>query len=267
MLLRYPGGKAQLYNFVRDLISKHNFKEKIYVEPFSGGFGLGLKLLVNNDVGQVIINDLDRHIYCFWKCVFYHTTRLIKKINETEISIQEWFKQKEIYNNSSQYGLVDVGFSTLFLNRTNYSGILKSGPIGGFKQEGDYKINCRFNKELIINNILKVSNYKENVQIFNFDATSLIKRLKNSEHSIFYNFDPPYVVKGHELYLNAYEEKDHKKLMTKISEIDTHWIMTYDDTELIRHLYNNYFIDELSLVYSVTTKRKANELIISNFEI
>lgn len=266
-LLRYPGGKGKMYDSVCDIISRNDLSRKIYTEPFSGGFGLGLRLLLNEDVQEVIINDYDRHIYAFWKAVFNYTEDLVRKIMETNITIKEWHKQKNIYINYDKHSIFDIGFSTLFLNRTNFSGILTSGPIGGYGQDSKYKLDCRFNKERIIASILAVSSHKSKVKIYNYDALELIEKLKERESQIFYNFDPPYVNKGKELYLNAYVEEDHVSLRDKVNEIKTEWIMTYDDHELIRDLYSNYNVSEFDLIYSVGRKRKERELMISNSNI
>ena len=264
-LMRYPGGKAKIYNFVKEIIDNYGLHNKTYVEPFSGGFGLGLKLLENNQVKRVIINDYDKHIYYLWKCVFFHTKKLIEKIENTPINVEEWQKQKEIYINFSQYSILDIGFSTLFLNRCNYSGILNGGPIGGFEQRGKYKIDCRFNKQHIIACLEEISKYKKQVEVYNFDAITLIDHLRNRESDLFYYFDPPYVKKGKVLYFNAYGKEDHIALRNMIINIKTNWIMTYDEEKFIEDLYKEYFVSAQILNYSVNTKRKAKELFISNF--
>lgn len=265
--LRYPGGKAKIYNFVSKVISDNNLSNKIYVEPFSGGFGLGLKLLINGDVNRVIINDYDLHIYAFWYCVFNQTEALINRISETVINIDEWYKQREIYKNADQNSLLDIGFSTLYLNRTNYSGILKGGPIGGLSQRGKYKIDCRFNKNKLISLIEKIAQYSNNVEIYNLDAIDLINVLKPREKELFYNFDPPYVNKAKDLYLNAYNESDHVSLKVAIENIKTEWIMTYDNVELIRSIYSKYPCVEQEFAYTVCSKRKVNELLIHNLNL
>lgn len=265
--LRYPGGKSKMYRFVKEIIVKNNLNNSIYVEPFAGGYGLGLCLLCNEDLKHFIINDYDFHIYAFWKTLFNYTEDLIKFINEVTIDIYEWEKQKNIYNNYNNYSVIEVGCATLFLNRTNYSGILTSGPIGGFEQAGKYKISCRFNKKSLIERIMTLSKYKKRVEVFNLDAINLIKKLKPYEKNIFYNFDPPYVEKGPTLYLNSFSEVDHRNLKDAVRKINSKWIMTYDNSPLIKDLYKDLFISQLTLDYSINNKRKGSELIISNFQL
>lgn len=264
-ILRYPGGKSRLYDLVKMIIHENHLQNKVYVEPFAGGFGLGLKLLLNGDVTKTIINDYDYHIYCFWKCVFEYTDKLINAIETADINIQEWHRQKDIYNNYQIHPEFEIGFATLFLNRTNYSGVLKGGPIGGLTQTGKYKIDCRFNKQHIISRIVKVAKFKNQVELYNCDAIQLIQKLKQRENELFFNFDPPYVKRGPALYLNSYRQDDHVKLRNAITQIQTNWIMTYDNDELIKNLYQEYDVALLTLGYSMNRKRTEQELFISNF--
>ena len=263
--LRYPGGKTNLYKSVKTIIDKNHLTDIIYTEPFSGGYGIGLQLMINGDVQKFIINDYDYHIYAFWKTVFLHTQKLVDFITNVDITIEEWHKQKEIYLNYKNHSIIDVGCSTLFLNRTNYSGILKGGPIGGFDQGGEYKINCRFNKVKIISDIKAIAAHKKQVEIYNLDAIKLIRKLSSRE-KIFYNFDPPYVQKGKELYENFYKDVDHIKLHDAIGKfVQDKWIMTYDKCDFIKKLYEGYYIEEYSLTYVAGEKKKGKEYLISNF--
>ncbi len=143
--LRYPGGKGNLYEKIREIMRENNLLDRTYTEPFAGGFGIGLNLMLNGDVKDFIINDFDNHIYSFWQSVFFETNELIKLIYDVKIDLETWNTQKEIYDNQQNYTLLEVGFATFFLNRTNYSGIIKGGPIGGSEQKSKYKIDFRFN--------------------------------------------------------------------------------------------------------------------------
>ena len=268
--LRYPGGKGKLYKLVRQIITNNGLQNKAYTEPFAGGFGLGVKLLSNGDVNRVIINDYDYHIYAIWECIFNKTESFIDKIIQTPVNLKTWEYQKKIYNNYNKYSLLDVGFSAFFLNRTNYSGVLKGGPIGGIKQLGEYKIDCRFNKEKIISIIKTISQYKDKVEIYNMDVHQFIRDIiMNKQKDLFVNFDPPYVSKGEVLYKNYFNDEDHKELAkTIISTLqDVKWIMTYDDCSLIRELYKDYNPQEFILQYFAGTKRKGNELLIKNLNL
>lgn len=235
--LRYPGGKNKLSKFIASICVKNDIKGH-YVEPYAGGASVALYLLINGYVREITINDLDRAIYAFWYSVLSDTDRLCDKIRNTEINIENWRKQKEIHNNKdNEKDLLKLGFATLFLNRTNYSGIIDGGMIGGVEQKGNYRLDCRFNKKDIIERIRLISKHKENIHLENLDALELIKKVKKNKNTIFY-FDPPYFLKGQSLYMNSYEHSDHEKVSEEIKNIkNAHWIVSYDDTPQIQHLY------------------------------
>lgn len=262
-LLRYPGGKSRLYKPIKEFIKDNNLKNKTYVEPFAGGFGLGIKLLVNGDIDKVIINDFDYRVYAFWYSVFNHPKKLIKKIKETPINIEEWKKQKAISKECSKRSILNIGFSTLYLNRTNFSGILNAGPIGGMEQLGTYKLDCRYNKDKIMASIEDLVKYKDKVEIYNKDVKDFIIETE-FDNSHIINFDPPYVDKGKDLYKNFYKKEDHENLeviiRNNLKSID--WFMTYDNHELIRKIYKNYYTKEYLLNHNAGKKKIGKELFI-----
>ena len=175
--LRYPGGKTILYKNIRNILEENNLIDGTYMEPFSGGAGLALKLLINNDVKRIVINDYDYAIYAFWHNVLFETEKFCRDIETIKVNLEEWEKQKEIYNNQNIYSLYEIGFATFFLNRTNRSGIIKGGPIGGRKQEGKYKINCRFNKPVLINKIKRIGQYSNKIKLYNYDVNEFINKV------------------------------------------------------------------------------------------
>ena len=175
--LRYPGGKTQVYEFVKELIKENNCHT--YIEPYMGGAGVAMKLLLLGDVEKIIVNDYDKSIYAFWYSVLYLTEELIDKIENTNITIDEWKIQKSIQDDKENVSdILLLGFSTLFLNRTNRSGIIKAGVIGGKNQNGKYKLDCRFSKSDIINKILEISKHKKQIKLFNMDAEQFIKSIR-----------------------------------------------------------------------------------------
>jgi len=175
--LRYPGGKTILYEKVKNILKENNLLKCTYMEPFSGGAGLALKLLMNNDVDKIVINDFDYAIYSFWHNVLFDTEKFCEDINNIRVDLDEWEKQRNIYNNQNNYSMYEIGLATFFLNRTNRSGIIKGGPIGGKNQEGKYRIDCRFNKTVLINKIKEIGKYRARIKLFNYDVNDFIKRV------------------------------------------------------------------------------------------
>lgn len=261
--LRYPGGKAKFYLYVRGILEQNNLLGETYIEPFAGGAGLAIKLLLNNDVKQIVINDFDYAIYSFWYSVLHHTKRLCEMIEHTDITPHEWHRQKEVYLNQESRDIFEVGFATFFLNRTNVSGIIKGGLIGGSAQNGAYTMTARFNKTGLINKIQAIAARRDQIVLTNLDAQELITplNLEKFQRSLI-NFDPPYVKKGHQLYKNSFNDKDHENLRNKISNLNNqHWIVTYDICSLVTELYKDYRWSYLDVTYSVKVNKKAQEYI------
>ena len=205
--LRYPGGKFKTYKYVEQLIEIND--SNIYIEPFAGGSAVSLQLLINDKVKKVYLNDYDRSIYAFWYCVLYKNQEFIDLIRETPINMDNWFKQKEIQKNKHQESLLSLGFSTFFLNRTNRSGIIKAGVIGGITQSGNYKLDCRYSKEKLIEKVKIIGDNRDKFKIFNVDATEFISDVIVDTKGAFTFFDPPYYQKGPGLYTNFFKHEDH----------------------------------------------------------
>ena len=265
--LRYPGGKTKLYFFVKELIRENNCKT--YIEPYAGGAGVALKLLLHSDVQKIMINDFDKAIYSFWYSVLNYTDELVKKIEETPITMEEWYIQKNIYENkANSNSILELGFATLFLNRTNRSGILKAGVIGGKSQDGNYKLDCRFNKIELIRKIKKIASLKSRIKLYNLDAEVFIRRNISKTKDSFTFFDPPYYKKGPGLYTNFYNHEDHLSLSETIknSMKDKNWILTYDLSDEIFRMYKDYSYKMYYLNYSVARPGKGIEYIFySNY--
>lgn len=263
--LRYPGGKGRLIGLIKDVINLNELNGGVYIEPYAGGAALALSLVMDGYMDHVVINDYDRSIFAFWQCVIHHTDELVDKILSTPITTEEWIKQRNIQRSKETISIIDLGFSTFFLNRTNISGILKAGVIGGIAQNGTYKINARFNKETLVNRIQKVASYKNRITISNFDAIELISRYRNVSHKNLFFLDPPYYVKGRDLYVSYYRDGDHTALAQVIQRRhNLNWIMTYDEHPKILDLYNNCKITKYQLAYSAGKSRQGAELLISS---
>lgn len=263
--LRYPGGKGQIYKMMVSILEKNNLIGCTYIEPFAGGAGIAIRLLFENKVNKVVINDIDRSIYAVWYSILYLSDELIEKIKDTEINMDEWYKQKEIQKSKNDVSILELGFSTLFLNRTNRSGIIKAGVIGGKKQNGNYKIDCRFNKEKLIDLIVKISSNKDRIEIYNKDAKEFIDLIKRKKKKFFF-IDPPYFNKGKDLYTNFFSENDHIELAKFIKKklSNQPLLISYDKCPQIEALYNRYNKETILLNYSVQNKKKGEELLFSN---
>lgn len=262
--LRYPGGKAKLTPFISELIEFHGHKGGTYIEPFAGGAAVAIELLEKGIVSEIVINDLDKGIYSFWRAILTETNRFIEEINKVQINMDEWYKQRAICMEKSSKYSFELGFATFFMNRTNRSGIIKGGVIGGKGQQGIWKMDTRFNKQDLILRIKKIADKKRHIHLYNKDAVSFIKNyIPKYDKNAFIYFDPPYFQKGHQLYMNFFNYEDHLRIEKMISKmVNCDWIITYDNEPEIERIYKNYFIKKIELNYFAAKKRKGKELLI-----
>ena len=257
--LRYPGGKKRLANFVEFLISRNGLKGCDYVEPYAGGAGLAIELLNRGVVNSIWLNDIDGGVSAFWNAVLNHSDEFCQLIDDTPVTIEEWFKQKELLCNSS--GLKRA-FAFFFLNRTNRSGILTAGVIGGKAQSGKWKVDCRFNKADLISRIQNLALARDSIHFSNADAVDFMNQFSTDKtRSLFFYLDPPYYLKGAGLYFNAYCDDDHEKVSETVRQFKSPWIVSYDNHEFIRNLYQNFPCLEYDLNYSAHLHTQGREVI------
>ena len=261
--LRYPGGKGKLEPFMELLIKQTGHQGGIYVEPFAGGAGIALELLEKEVVNDIVINDLDKGIYSFWRAILTETDRFITDIRNVELTMDEWNRQRQVIDNYNRYSY-ELGFATFYLNRTNRSGIIKGGVIGGMEQTGNWRMDARFNREALIQRIIKIAKRKKHIHLYNKDVNSFIQNyLPKYQHNAFVYFDPPYFGKGKQLYLNFFSYDDHVRIERMIdNQVNCDWVITYDDVQEIADIYQNHILKRFDLNYSAAVKRKASEIII-----
>lgn len=261
--LRYPGGKNCIFSFVSRLISDNNLSGCKYIEPYAGGAGLALRLLYEEYAESIVINDLDPFVYAFWDICITQPDRLMAWIENTPITVESWQKCKETIRRSNLEDRFGLATSFFFLNRTNVSGVLNGGIIGGLKQDGKYKIDARFNKSELIRRIEKISRFSSRIQVTNLDGVNLIEQFSSHTKKTFLYLDPPYYEKGSNLYLNAYKDEDHRRLSRYVKKLSTPWLLSYDNHSFITNLYRPYEMRAYRLQHSTSNKIGDEVLVFS----
>ncbi|TWD34181.1 DNA adenine methylase [Vibrio crassostreae] len=263
--LRYPGGKGKLADYVKETYRANDIQNSHYVEPYTGGGAVALDMLFSGTTEHIHINDIDPAVHSFWFSVLNHTNDLVDLIENTDVTIDEWFRQRDILRaNDNDTSALELGFSAFFLNRTNRSGILKAGVIGGKAQSGKWKLDVRFNKEDLINRIKRISLFSDQISLYNLDAVALIKELdgKIPENSLIY-LDPPYYVKGQGLYRNFYTHNDHVLIKEALTQSNfKNWLVSYDNAPEIQEIYSKYPQNIYSLQYTAQKKSVGSEIMI-----
>lgn len=259
--LRYPGGKAKLFQRVSELIAHNRLFGAEYVEPYAGGAGLAIRLLTSGFVSRIRLNDIDRAIYAFWKSVLHDTKRFCDLAATTPASVEEWKRQREIYRAQHLGDPLALGFSAFYLNRTSRSGIIEgSGPIGGYEQKSEWKIDVRLNRAALVNGIELLSQFADKIELHNLDALEFLKSMDSADPQLIY-LDPPYYEKGQRLYKNFYGPNDHCAVAEMVTgKLTSPWIVSYDDAPEIVELYKPHIPIRISLAYSAARKRQGQEL-------
>ena len=260
--LRYPGGKLKVVDYVKHLFEVNDLMDGTYIEPYAGGASVALTLLFSEYASRIKINDIDRSIYAFWHSVLKETDALCRLVADTPVNMEVWHAQREVQARKADADLLELGFSTFFLNRTNRSGILSGGVIGGKNQDGNFKIDARYNKEDLIERIESIAEYADRIELTSKDAVDLIKSIKKPTEKTFCYLDPPYYVKGRDLYLNYYNDDDHRAIAKAIKKYKGKWIISYDAVDFIRELYKDYRQKEYYLSYSAGNPAKGREIVV-----
>jgi DNA adenine methylase len=262
--LRYPGGKSALFPLLCETVRLNGAGGGTYVEPYAGGGGVALGLLLTEQVERVVVNDLDPAIYAFWTAVTMNSEKFLKRLQSVELSVSEWNRQHEIYRRADSDDIFELGFATFYLNPTNRSGVMNGGVIGGQQQTGNYKIDARFNRKSLSERCRLIALYASRIVVLNHDGVDVIEQYSRAPKSLIYA-DPPYYEKGSQLYLNAFDDEAHGRLALTLNEITTTpWVLTYDPRPEIKALYAERRQFTIDVGYSVRSARRESELLIAS---
>lgn len=260
---RYPGGKSKLRTeIIHKLLSKLGSSFLQYREPFFGGGGIGLRLLeIAPNIKDVWINDKDVGIACLWFSVLHNPEELKKRIRQFKPSVKLFYEIKEellSLDKMSKYRkrIIDAGFKKLAIHQISYSGLgtKSGGPLGGADQKSRYKIDCRWSPDYICKKIDKINKFLSSFSVTctNIDFREMIS--DNSKPSLLY-LDPPYFIKGEDLYQHSFDRADHVRLAVELQHTQHAWVLSYDDCQEIRAYYKWANVETIDTIYSITAQK------------
>ncbi|HZS39235.1 MAG TPA: DNA adenine methylase [Polyangia bacterium] len=262
--IRYPGGKQRLAGFISELMTENKLTGGHYVEPFAGGAGVAIDLLLSGKVAHIHLNDSAVPLYAFWRSVLVHTEEFCRRVASTALTVDEWRRQKEILSRHAAHSQIDVGFSFFYLNRCNRSGIVWRGSlIGGLDQSGKWKMDARFPRNELARRIEAIAERRGAITIKNWDAERFIMDYipKLPAKTLVY-CDPPYYRAGH-LYLNNYNREDHARIAKLIQErLRRPWLVSYDNVAAVITNYHGCQFFRYRLQYNAATVYRGAELFV-----
>jgi DNA adenine methylase len=260
--LRYPGGKSKLGPFLGALFAKNKLVDGWYAEPDAGGAGAGLYLLFRGYASRFLLNDIDRAIVSFWRAVLHHNEKFARRIETVPLSVTEWDRQKCAYATESMG--FELGFALFYLNRTNRSGIMNAGVIGGRKQTGSWGIDARFNRMELAARVRALGQYRLAIFVTRLDALEFLTSIESAarRERILVCLDPPYFGKGRDLYTNYYTAEDHAAIAARVRTLRLPWVLAYDDCAEIRRPYRRSRVYESEVTYSARDASRGRELLM-----
>ncbi len=236
--LRYPGGKQKLAPFILEILATNGLVGGQYVEPYAGGAGVAIELLLSGKVEKIHLNDSCKAVHAFWSAVIHDGEMLCRRVSRASLTVEEWRRQKAVLARPLEHDRIDLGFSLLYVNRVNRSGILSGGLIGGINQDGPWKMDARFPRNDLISRIELIASYGSKIKVKNWDAERFLIEYvaKLPANSLVY-CDPPYFKKADRLYLNHYKAEDHKRISQVVQrELKHPWVVSYDGApEILAH--------------------------------
>lgn len=245
---RYPGGKSSFSGYLSQVVTR-NTDIQYYAEPYAGGAGAALSLLMNGYVKEIFLNEKNPFLYSFWKIMKMDPDSFIERVKQTPVKVRQWEKQRALYYDPKAEKLastIDKAFCVFYLNRCNRSGILNAGPIGGKHQNGKYKIDARYNVPDLVKRLYRIKEVRTKIHVKRGDAISFMtnffvmyKKIKTGE--VLFYLDPPYFLKGKKLYReNYYTDEDHINLSRYLKSFTEKWLLSYDNADFIKDLYSNH---------------------------
>lgn len=254
--LRYPGGKGRLGPWLATVIETNSLSRGWYVEPYAGGAGAALYLLLKSYVEHVVINDADPLVHAFWMSVVHESLAFEDMIRRTPVTMKSRARFQEMVAVPDLHSTLELGFAAFFLNRTSRSGILAGGVIGGKEQAGAYRLDARYGHEDLIARVRAIGALRDRITVLGMDALDLLVDCSPGfpEKSLIY-LDPPYYVKGSQLYRNHYHHADHEAIARCLRRAKYPLLITYDDCVEIRDLYDGMSSSSFSLKYSTHLAR------------
>jgi len=202
-------------------------------EPFAGTASVTFYLLRNKMVDYYHINDVDQGVTSLWQTVKDNPEALIDAVMSYSPNVSDFYD----FKSDPGARLFDMAFRKLVLHQVSFSGLgaMAGGPLGGRAQAGKYNVDCRWSPLKLAKGIEACStllNSSDGV-VTSGGWEGVVDSAVKAKGFLY--LDPPYYVKGRELYVSG--ELDHGALATALMSAED-FVLSYDDAPEVRELYD-----------------------------
>jgi DNA adenine methylase len=247
------GGKWQLSKQIVPLIPSHD----CYVEPFAGAAWV---LFRKPPSAAEIINDINREIVTLYRVIQHHLDEFVRYFRWVLCSRDEFERWLLV----SPDTLTDIQRATRFyhIQKLSFAGRIE-GPTFGTATTRPPRLNLLRIEEDLSAAHLRLSR----VLVENRPYYDLISSY-DRPHTFFY-IDPPYW--GCEDYYGKaiFSRADFNRLADQLQRIQGQFILSLNDHPEVREIFKSFAIRAVQCTYSCSrsSRRQANELLISNFDL
>jgi len=259
MIFRFPGAKSKLLPLLRPYIDRLVAGQGSFHDVFVGSGTVLLDTARRHPKLDLSANDGDAGVSAFWRTVSGKSVAsLCERILGTKPTLS-LFRQIQASTPSKPE---DLAFRFFFLNRTTFSGMLDSGPLGGGRQN-HRKLNCRWVPQKSAREIMEAHHLLRGRLTVSCESGSEYVAAKVAEPLFL---DPPYFSRGDRLYPRKMTFAEHLRL-SRLLQNGRQWVMTFDDNPVVHKLYSWACIHVIPARYHIESCRPrraaAQELVIT----
>ena len=265
--VKWAGGKRQMLEALRIRMPD---TWKHYYEPFVGGGAL----MFHQKPACAFINDINRELIHTYTEIRDHQESLIAALasmDQVTCTKEFYYQMRERYNDKLKKKDYDTEMAALFiyLNKHCFNGLYRVNAKGCFNVPWNQKKQVA---SMDIENIRQISGYLKSVTITcqDFEAAA-----SDAEEGDFVYFDSPYAPLNPDSFdsytKEGFAESEHRRLaglFRKLAERGVLCMLTNHNTELIRELYADFLLEEISVRRAINSdpkKRTGTEVIIRNY--
>ncbi len=244
--MSWPGGKTRLLKHLLPLIPEHT----CYCEPFAGGLAV---LLAKPRSSLEVINDANRDLITFYRCVRFHQDPLLTELEFVLNSREEFTDFRH------QPGLTDIQRAARWFYRNkNCFGGTDLNSFGTAALGGGAAFGSREGR---METIRALSHRLDRVCIEHLDWQRCLEQYDRP--TTFFFLDPPYTGASVKMY-DAWTDTDVVKLKERLDRLKGKWLLTFNDAPAIRRIFADYQIKPVARAKGINAKAAGEyrELII-----